>query len=63
MSTLNLGLQSAGLMRRNVDDEMEMVINECNKCELQQNIIHLRNVSTVHSSIEPVKIPLSDIVL
>ena len=65
MSILNLGFQSVGLMRKQIDDESESSISKCN------NMAQLRKmaegqpafVEKFLDSIEPVKSILSDIIV
>lgn len=64
MSILNLGFQSIGLMRKQVEEELESTITKCNNVKQMRTAAEKDPalVDAVRDSMEPVKILLSDII-
>ena len=64
MSIVNLGLQSVGLMRQQIDEEFEEIISKCNSMDQLRQAAKRKSEleEKVLDSMEPVKIMLSDII-
>ena len=64
MSILNLGFQSIGLMRKQVDKGLESTISKCNKMKQLRTAAEEKPelVYAVLDSMSPVKIDISDVI-
>ena len=64
MSILNLGFQSIGLMRRQAEEDLELIISKCNNMKQMRAAAAKEPTlaDAVRDSMEPVKILISDII-